>query len=191
MAKNKHFRNNNRVYINDQIRATSVRCINKDNENIGVISLREAIRMAHNSGLDLIQISPSNDGIPICKITDYGKYKFELSKKQKERARKQRESIVKQKEIKFRPNTDINDLQIKARMASKFINDGCRVRVSIRFKGREMSHKYIAEDRFNEFLDYMDVGVNILNEPQIDGKVMVALLAAKKTHLSNESSTMV
>jgi len=170
---------NNRVYVNRDIRAKEVRCLDKNNDNIGVISIGKAIMMAENDNLDLIQISPSNDGIPICRITDYGKYKFELSKKNKERAKKQRESAIKQKEIKFRPNTDINDLQTKARLASKFIAEGCRVRISIKFKGREMSHRFIAEDRFQEFLDCMDVDVSILNEPTMDGKAMVALLAAQ------------
>lgn len=180
MAKNNSSKKSNRIYVNRDIRAGEVRCLDRNNENIGVISIGEAIRIAEDDGLDLIQISPPNGGIPTCRITDYGKYKFELSKRQKERARKQRESSIKQKEIKFRPNTDINDLQTKARMASKFISEGCRVRVSIQFKGREIAHKYIAENRFNEFLECMDVGVSILNEPQMDGKAMVALLAAQK-----------
>ena len=155
-----------------------MRCLDKNNENIGILSINDAIKKAESDGLDLIQISPPHDGIPTCRITDYGKYKFELSKKDKERAKRQRESVIKEKEIKFRPNTNINDLQTKARMASKFISEGCRVRISIKFKGREISHQYIAEDRFNEFLNCMSVGVNILSEPQVDGKSMVALLTA-------------
>jgi len=185
LAKNSRSKKSNRIYVNRDIRANEVRCLDQNNENIGVISIGKAIRIAEEEGLDLVQISPPNGGVPTCRITDYGRYKFELSKKQKERARKQRESAIKQKEIKFRPNTDINDLQTKARMASKFISEGCRVRVSIKFKGREMAHKFIAEDRFNEFLECMDVDVSILNEPQIDGKAMVALLAAQKKQPSN------
>ena len=179
MKNNRSNKKNNRVYVNRDIRAREVRCL-KGEENFGVIPIGKAIRMAEDDDLDLVQISPPHDGIPTCRITDYGKYKFELSKKTKERNKKQRESAIKQKEIKFRPNTDINDLQTKARMASKFISEGCRVRVSIKFKGREMSHKFIAEDRFQEFLECMDVAVSILNEPTMDGKSMVALLAAQK-----------
>ncbi len=179
MGKNNRPKKSNRVYVNRDIRASEVLCLDQNNENVGIISIGEAIRLAENEGLDLIQIS-STGGVPTCRITDYGKYKFELSKRNKERAKKQRESEKKKKEIKFRPNTDINDLQTKARTASKFITEGCRVRISIKFKGREMAHKYLAEDRFYEFLECMDVGVNILNEPQMDGKAMVALLAARK-----------
>jgi len=186
LKNNRSNKKNNRVYVNRDIRAREVRCLNKDNDNIGVVALDEAIKMAEKDNLDLIQLSSSNDGIPICKIVNYGKYKFELSKREKERNRKQRESIVKQKEIKFRPNTDINDLQTKARMASKFISEGCRVRVCIAFKGREMSYKFLAEDKFEEFLNCMDVAVNILNEPTMDGKTMVALLAAANKKPSKE-----
>lgn len=180
MGKDNGSKKGNRIYINREIRANEVRCIDKNNQNIGVISINKAIRMAEEDGLDLVQISPSNDGIPTCRIVDYGKFKFELSKKQKEKSRKQRESAIKQKEIKFRPNTDINDLQTKARMASKFISEGCRVRVYIKFRGREIAHKCVAEDRFNEFIGCMDVGVSIINEPQMDGRAMVALLVAQK-----------
>ena len=178
MSKNNRSKSkkNNRVYVNRDIRANKVRCLDKDNENIGIIPLGKAISLAEEDGLDLIQISPPHNGVPTCRITDYGKYKFDLSKKEKERAKKQRESIIKQKEIKFRPSTDANDLQTKAKMASKFIAEGCRVRVSIRFKGRELSHKFGAEERFNEFLDFMEVDVNLINEPKMDGKSMVALL---------------
>jgi translation initiation factor IF-3 len=180
LAKNNRSKKGNRIYVNKDIRSNEVRCLNQDNDNIGVFSIEKAIRMAENEGLDLIQVSPPNGGIPTCRIADYGKYKFELSKKNKELARKQRKSAIKQKEIKFRPNTDINDLQTKARMASKFISEGCRVRIIIRFRGREMAHKFIAENRFYEFISCMSVDVNILNEPRMDGRSMVALLAAQK-----------
>jgi translation initiation factor IF-3 len=185
LAKNSGSKRNNRIYVNRDIRANQVRCLDQNNENIGIIPIGKAIKIAEEEGLDLVQVSPPNGGIPTCRITDYGKYKFELSKRQKERARKQRESAIKQKEIKFRPNTDTNDLQTKAKMASKFISEGCRVRVSIKFKGREMAHKFVAENRFNEFLECMDVDFSILNEPQMDGKAMVALLAAQKKQSSN------
>jgi translation initiation factor IF-3 len=181
----------NRVYVNRDIRAREVRCIlDKDNENIGVISIGKAINMAEEAGLDLIQISPSvNNGVPICRITDYGKYKFELSKKNKERARKQREGAVKQKEIKFRPCTNMNDLQTKARMASKFLADGCRVRICIKFKGREIAHKFIAEERFEEFVSYIETDVSILNEPSMDGKAMIAVLACKVAQQSSKAAS--
>ena len=190
MTKNGFGKKSSRVYINRDIRAREVRCRDKDNENVGVISIEKALSMAEEAGLDLIQISPStNSSVPICRITDYGKYKFELSKKNKERAKKQRESAVKQKEIKFRPCTSLNDLQTKARMASKFLTDGCRVRVCIKFKGREMAHKFVAEDRFEEFLSYIEADVNILNEPSMDGKAMIALLVCKSQQQSSNTAS--
>jgi translation initiation factor IF-3 len=179
LARNTRSRND-RVFANKAIRAREVRCLDQDNKNLGVLPLWKAIKIAEDVGLDLVQISAS-DEITTCKITDYGKYKFDLSKKNKDKARRRRESTIKQKEIKFRPGTDINDLQIKARLASKFISDGCRVKVAIKFKGREVAHKIVAETRFEEFLDFMEVDFYILNEPKMDGKTMVALLAAEKT----------
>jgi len=114
LAKNRRSNKNNngRVYVNRDIRAREVRCIDHNDENVGVISTYKAIKMAEDAGLDLVQVSPPSkdkDKIPICKIVDSGKFKFELSKRNKERAKKQRESHIKVKEIKFRPSTGTHD----------------------------------------------------------------------------------
>lgn len=136
--------------------------------------------MAEKVDMDLVQISKQGEQIPICKIIDYGKYKYELSKRTKEQAKKQRESQVKTKEIKFRPTSGTNDLRTKAKKASKFMNDGCRVKVAIQFRGREMAHQDVAQDRFLEFLELLDCNVDMLNEPTMNGRSMVALLAPSK-----------
>lgn len=184
MAKNRRSKNNNsRVYVNRDIRAREVRCINHNDENIGVISTYKAIKMAEDVGLDLVQISPPSkdkEKIPICKIVDSGKYKYDLSKRNKDRAKKQRESAVKVKEIKFRPSTGSNDLRTKAKMASQFISEGCRVKVAIQFKGRELAHKQVAQDRLSEFFSMLEVDVQILNDPAMDGRHLVAMIAASK-----------
>ncbi len=181
MAKQKRsYKKNERVFINRNIKAREVRCIDHANENIGVISLYKAIDMAEKAGLDLIQISKQGEQVPICKIVDYGKYKYELSKRTKEQAKKQRESQVKTKEIKFRPTSGINDLRTKAKKASKFMSDGCRVKVAIQFRGREMAHQDVAEDRFLEFLSLLECSIDLLNEPKMTGRTMVALLAPSK-----------
>lgn len=179
MAKYKN-RKNNRVFVNKTIRAKKVRCINQDDKNLGVIATNEAIKIAKDVGLDLVQISNPKGNAPVCKILDYGKYKYELSKRRKEQAKKQRESVVKLKEIKFRPSTDAHDLQTKANKASKFIKDGCKVKIAIQFKGRELAHKDVAEDRFYEFFEMLDGEIDILNKPKMNGRTMVAILAAGK-----------
>ncbi|HVI42753.1 MAG TPA: translation initiation factor IF-3, partial [Anaerovoracaceae bacterium] len=135
-------KNQDRIIINHQIRGQKVFCINHENVNLGLIPLSQALNLAQEHGLDLVQVSaPSKDRAPTCKILDSGKYKYDLSKKKKEAEKKQREAIVKTKEIKFRPTTDLNDLKTKARKAEGFIEEGCRVKISITFKGREISHQ--------------------------------------------------
>jgi translation initiation factor IF-3 len=180
-----NFQNTNssqkKVFIraNFQIKAQNVRCINENNENIGVVSFDQAIRLAKEAELDLIQISYGQDGIPVCKITDYGKYKFELSKKQKETAKKQRESAIKIKEIKFHPNTSDNDLKTKANKIIDFVNDGHKLKISIVFRGREMLHKDVAIEQLNKFLEFVP-GLQLSGDVQMNGKIMT-VMAEKRT----------
>ena len=183
MAKHKKrsYTKNERVFANRSIRAKQVRCIDHNDDNLGVISTYKAIEIAEGAGLDLVQISKQGDQIPTCKIVDYGKYKYELSKRKKEQSKKQRESAVKTKEVKFRPSTSSNDLRTKAKRASEFISEGHRVKVAIQFRGREMAHQEVARDRFEEFFEMLDGNISLLNEPRMDGRTMVALLAAVKS----------
>jgi translation initiation factor IF-3 len=162
------------IRANFQIKAQQVRCITHTNENIGVVSFDYAMGLAREAELDLIQISYGQDGIPVCKITDYGKYKFELSKKQKETAKKQRESAIKIKEIKFHPNTSENDLKTKANKILDFINDGNKVKISIVFRGREMSHKEVGVEQLNKFLEFVP-GLQIVGDVQMNGKIMTVM----------------
>jgi len=169
---------NDRVFVNRSIRAMKVRCIDQDNQNIGIVLTSKALSLAEQVGLDLVQISFSkSDNVPTCKITDYGKFKYDLSKRNKQQAKKQRESIIKQKEIKFRPNTDRNDLFIKSKLVHKFLNDNFRVKIMVTLKGREMQHKWLAEEKMNYFLDILDEHfiesdrkVKIIQTTQFEGK---------------------
>jgi translation initiation factor IF-3 len=167
------------IRANFQIKAQNVRCINEHNDNIGVVSFEQAMRLAKEAELDLIQISYGQDGIPVCKITDYGKYKFELSKKQKETAKKQRESAIKIKEIKFHPNTSDNDLKTKANKIIDFVNDGHKLKISIVFRGREMLHKDVALEQLNKFLEFVP-GLQLAGDVQMNGKIMT-VMAEKRT----------
>ena len=127
--------------INEQIRDKEVRLIGSDGEQLGIMSAKEAYFKAKDSGLDLVKISP-NANPPVCKIIDYGKYRYEMSRKAKEAKKKQR--IVETKEIRLSPNIDVNDLNTKANQARKFLAKGDKLKVSLRFRGREMAHKDVS-----------------------------------------------
>lgn len=142
---------NSNYAVNDQIRAREVRLIADNGEQVGVIPTVEARRRAANEGLDLVAINISN-GIPICKILDYGKFKYDQSRKDRENAKKNREARVELKEIQLRPTTDSNDLMVKAKRAQGFLEDGDKVKVVMKFKGREITHLDVGAHVMQEFL---------------------------------------
>jgi translation initiation factor IF-3 len=138
--------------VNDQIRTREVRLIADSGEQIGIIPTIEARRRAADAGLDLVAINMAN-GVPVCKILDYGKFKYDQSRREKEAAKKSRESRIELKEIQLRPTTDTNDIAIKAKRAQGFLSDGDKVKVLVKFKGREISHSEIGRRVINSFLD--------------------------------------
>ncbi len=181
-------RKSDRVFVNRGIRAQEVRCIDHNDENIGIVSIFKALELAEKEGLDLVQISYSKkENVPTCKIIDYGKYKYELSKRNRERAKKQRNSTVKIKEVKFRPNTDSHDLQTKASRARKFLEEGHRVKVEIMFRGRETSHKDIAFDKLDTFIGLIGDEVNILDSPRMNERSISAILDFNKKNVERAS----
>ena len=171
MSKNKF----GRVYVNSSIRAKKVRCIDQDNSNLGVIFLADALRIAEEKELDLVQFSNSQTQTPTCKILDYGKFKYEQSKKDKKQARKAREAVAKIKEIKFRPTTDIHDLGTKAKLATKFLADGCKIKITVVFRGREMAHTGIARSAIERFVDLVQDG-QLESQPSMNGRMMTCFL---------------
>lgn len=176
----KNNNNNNRVFYNHGIRSQQVRCIDHNNEMIGIVPKSKAISIAESEGLDLVQITAFREGdVPTCKIVDYGKYKYELSKKLKVQAKRQKDSSIKTKEIKFKPGTDINDMRTKANRAKKFLEDGCRVKVGIFFKGRELQHKDLAPAKLGLFLDLIGLELHVFNEPKFEGRLMSITIAAE------------
>jgi len=181
LSKNNNInKKSNRVFVNRSIRAPRVRCIDQEGNNKGIISTRDAIQLAENVGLDLVQISYAPRGeAPTCKILDYGKYKYDLSKKEKEQKRKQRESAVKVKEISFRPTTDENDLNTKARQARKFLDNGDQVKLSVRFKKSELRNSDIGFDRLYQLLDIIneDTELKYISKPIMSGKFISAIIA--------------
>lgn len=138
--------------VNDQIRAREVRLIADSGEQVGVISTIEARRRANDVGLDLVVINMS-DGMPICKILDYGRFKYEQSRKEKENKARAREARVELKEIQLRPTTDKNDLLVKAKRAQGFLEDGDKVKIVMKFKGREITHLDVGVEVMQDFCD--------------------------------------
>ncbi len=163
--------------INEQIRDREVRLIGQNGEQLGIMSARDAYRHAQDAGLDLVKIAPTAKP-PVCKIIDYGKYKYELARKEKEAKKKQK--IIEVKEVRLSPNIDTNDLNTKIGSARKFISKGNRVKVTLRFRGREMAHmnssKYILEDFAKELAD---IAV-IEKAPKVEGRSMTMFLTEKR-----------
>ncbi|MDU5970086.1 MAG: translation initiation factor IF-3, partial [Finegoldia magna] len=142
--------------INEEIRSSKVRLIDDEGEQIGVIPIKEALKMAEDKHLDLVNVAP-NAKPPVCKILDYGKYKYDALKKEKEAKKNQK--VINVKEIRLSPNIEKHDLEVKANQASKFLSNENRVKVSVRFRGRELGHKDLGKEVLDKFYELTkDVG---------------------------------
>ena len=163
--------------INERIRDREVRLVSESGEQLGIMSSREALKLAREADLDLVKIAP-NAKPPVCKIIDYGKYRYELARKEKEAKKKQKTMEV--KEVRLSPNIDTNDLNTKANQARKFITKGDKVKVTLRFRGREMAHVNYSKqilDSFYEKLEYIAV---IDKNAKMEGRSMVMFLSQKR-----------
>ena len=163
--------------INGQIRDKEVRVIGENGEQIGIMSPREAMKIAQEAELDLVKIAPKAQP-PVCKIIDYGKYKYEMVRKEKEAKRKQK--VIEVKEVRLSPNIDTNDLNTKIGAARKFLEKGNKVKVTLRFRGREIAHmnqtKYVLDDFAEKLSD-----IAVIDKPsKIEGRSLVMFLTAKK-----------
>ncbi|WP_347820648.1 translation initiation factor IF-3 [uncultured Planktomarina sp.] len=159
--------------INDRIRGSELRLIDEDGENIGVVTPERALIMAEDAGLDLVEISP-NANPPVCKIMDFGKFKYESQKKEAEARKKQK--IIEIKEVKFRPNTDKHDYEVKMRNVFKFLENGDKVKITLRFKGREMAHQELGRDLLLRVAeDTKEIG-RVENMPKMEGRQMIMLV---------------
>ncbi len=163
--------------MNDAITARRIRVIGAEGEQLGIISLTEAKQLAADAGMDLVEISPNADP-PVCKIMDYGKFLFEQNKKQQAAKKKQKQIQV--KEIKFRPGTEEGDYQVKLRNLTKFLNEGNKTKITIRFRGREMSHREIGMELLKRVeKDLEDIAV-VEQFPKMEGRQMVMVMGPKK-----------
>jgi translation initiation factor IF-3 len=154
-----------------------VRVIGDDGEMVGVLSRDDALRMAEDSGLDLVEIQPNADP-PVCRIMDFGKFRFEQQKKNQ--AAKKKQKIVEIKELKFRPVTDVGDYQVKMRNLRRFIEEGDKVKVNIRFKGREMAHTELGLAMAAKIEADLGDEVTVEQRPRLEGRQMIMMIAPKK-----------
>ena len=166
------------LMINEQIRDKEVRLIGSDGEQLGIMSAREAQKIADDEGLDLVKISPKAVP-PVCKIVDYGKYRYEMARKEKEAKKKQH--VVEVKEIRMSPNIDSNDLNTKINAARKFLSKGDKVKVTLRFRGREMAHMQESKHILDDFAEKLaDVSI-VEKAPKVEGRAISLVLAEKKS----------
>ncbi|MCR5691926.1 MAG: translation initiation factor IF-3 [Eubacterium sp.] len=163
--------------MNEQIRDKEVRVVGADGEQLGIMSAKEAYFKAKDANLDLVKIAPTAKP-PVCKIIDYGKYRYELARKAKEAKKKQR--TVETKEIRLSPNIDTNDLMTKVNQARKFLSKGAKIKVSLRFRGREMAHRDVGKEILDNFYAQLE-DVAVVDKPaKMEGRSMVMFLSATK-----------
>ena len=165
------------LMINEQIRDREVRLVSESGEQLGIMSARDAYLKAQEAGLDLVKIAPMAKP-PVCKIIDYGKYRYEMARKEKEARKKQK--TIEIKEVRLSPNIDTNDLNTKVGAARKFISKGDKVKVTLRFRGREMAHMNSSRHILDEFAESLSDIAVIEKAPKVEGRTMTIVLAAKK-----------
>ncbi|SMX28506.1 Translation initiation factor IF-3 [Pelagimonas phthalicica] len=159
--------------MNDRIRAPEIRLIGAEGENVGVVTPARAMDMAEQAGLDLVEISP-NANPPVCKIMDYGKFKYEQQKRESEARKKQK--TIEVKEVKFRPGTDKHDYDVKMRNVFKFLEGGDKVKVTLRFRGREMAHQQLGRELLERVAEDVKELGKIENMPKMEGRQMVMMI---------------
>ncbi len=166
------------LQINEQIRDNEIRVIDDNGGQLGVMSAREAQRIADEKNLDLVKIAPTAVP-PVCRIMDYGKYRFEQAKREKEA--KKNQHVVEIKEIRLGLNTDVGDFNTKVRHATRFLEDGNKVKVSIRFRGRELGHPEIGQEAMKRFAEACAEYANVEKPAKMEGRHMMMFLAPKPT----------
>ena len=160
--------------VNEKIRADEIRLIGAEGENVGVVTPERGLELAEDEGLDLVEISP-NASPPVCKIMDFGKYKYETQKRESEARKKQK--IIEIKEVKFRPNTDVHDYDVKMRNVVKFLGNGDKVKVTMRFRGREMAHLELGRALLERVADDIEEIAKIDSMPKMEGRQMIMMVS--------------
>ena len=165
------------LMINEQIRDREIRLIGEDGEQLGIMSARDAMKLAREANLDLVKIAPTAKP-PGCKIIDYGKYRYEQARKEKEARKKQK--TIEVKEVRLSPNIDTNDLNTKVNQARKFVSSGNKVKVAVRFRGRELAHTAVGKTILEDFAQKLS-DIAVIDKPaKLEGKSMVMFLVEKR-----------
>ena len=165
------------LLINDQIRFREVQVIDENGEKLGRMNINQALDLATEKNLDLVLVSPNSDN-PVCKIMNYGKHKFEQAKREKESKKKQK--TVELKEIRVTPNIEEHDFNFKAKNAKKFLSDGNKVKITVRFRGRELNYVKLGEEVVNQFVEALNEVSTLEKRPLLEGKNMFIILAPNK-----------
>lgn len=163
--------------VNEKVRGSDIRLIGAEGENVGVVTPERALQLAIDAGLDLVEISPNADP-PVCKIMDFGKFKYETQKKEAEARRNQK--IIEVKEIKFRPNTDVHDYDVKMRNVVKFLENGDKVKITMRFRGREMAHLELGRNLLERVATDVEEMAKIDAMPKMEGRQMIMMISPSK-----------
>ena len=163
--------------INEEIRDKEVRLIGDDGEQLGILPIQQAQEIAVEKGMDLVKIAPQAKP-PVCKVMDYGKFRFEQAKREKEARKNQR--VVEIKEIRLTPNIDIGDLNTKVKNACRFLQDGNKVKVSVRFRGREVTHSSLGQELLHRFAELCSECSTVEKQPKLEGRQMLMFLAPAK-----------
>lgn len=163
-----------KVNVNEKIRAQNVRVVTDDGEQLGILSLSEALEKAADYGLDLVEVAPNAEP-PVCKIMDYGKFRYEESKK--EHLRKKKQATIVLKEIKLRPKTETHDLGIKVKRVKEFLADNCKVKITVMFRGREISHPEQAHRLIDQVLEMVGEDAQVEQPAKREGRNMTMILA--------------
>ena len=165
------------LMINEQIRDREIRLIGEDGEQLGIMSARDAMKLAREANLDLVKIAPTAKP-PVCKIIDYGKYRYEQARREKEARKKQK--TIEVKEVRLSPNIDTNDLNTKVNQARKFVSSGNKVKVAVRFRGRELAHTAVGKTILEDFAQKLS-DIAVIDKPaKLEGKSMVMFLSEKR-----------
>jgi translation initiation factor IF-3 len=169
--------------VNERIRVPEVRLIDEDGEHIGVVRTREALEMARERGFDLVEVQP-NSSPPVCRLMDYGKFRYEESRRERESRRRQRTAAL--KEVRLRPKIDDHDLDTKGRQARKFLGAGSKVKLSVLFRGREIAHQDLGRNLLVRLADQLSDVSSIDQQPHMEGRSMVMLLSPSGELLGEE-----
>ncbi len=166
-------RRKNRHRVNERIRAPKVRVIDADGKQLGIVSTREALQLARERGVDLVEVAPQADP-PVCRLLDYGKFVYEQTKKEREARKRQKTTEV--KEVRFRPKTDTHDIEFKVKRIRKFLSEGAKVKIRVHFRGREVTYPELGRELLEHIVELVGEDATVEQKPRMEGRNMFMML---------------